>query len=68
MLDQTKQYNNHNLSQNALYRMSGLLFVHKEEIENHLAKREKELFALEEKIILQSPYLVNRFKINFPRK
>lgn len=40
------------LSNNALYRISDLLFVHKDRIENHLAKREKDLFALEEKIIL----------------
>ena len=40
------------LSNNALYRISDLLFAHKGNIENHLAKREKNLFALEEKIIL----------------
>jgi transposase len=40
------------LSQNALYRISDLLFVHKDRIENHLSRREKDLFALEEKIIL----------------
>jgi len=40
------------LSQNALYRISDLLFAHKDRIETHLATREKELFALEEKIIL----------------
>ena len=40
------------LSNNALYRISDLLFAHKGSIEKHLAKREKNLFALEEKIIL----------------
>ncbi len=40
------------LSQNALYRISDLLFAHKDSIEEHLAKKEKDLFALEEKIIL----------------
>lgn len=40
------------LSNNALYRISDLLFAHKDRIETHLATREKELFALEEKIIL----------------
>ncbi len=40
------------LSNNALYRISDLLFAHKGSIENHLAKREKNLFALEEKILL----------------
>ena len=40
------------LSNNALYRISDLLLTHKEKIEKHLARREKDLFALEEKIIL----------------
>jgi transposase len=41
-----------NLSNNALYRITDLLFSHKDELEKHLARREKDLFSLEEKIIL----------------
>jgi transposase len=40
------------LSHNALYRISDVLFKHKEPLENYLARREKDLFHLEEKIIL----------------
>ena len=40
------------LSNNALYRISDLLLTHKDRIEKHLAQREKDLFSLEEKIIL----------------
>ncbi len=40
------------LSQNALYRISDLILEHKDKIEQHLAKKEKDLFSLEEKIIL----------------
>jgi len=40
------------LSNNALYRLSDELVRHREEIENLLAKRERESFGLEEKIIL----------------
>ena len=40
------------LSNNALYRISDLLLTHKDSIEKHLARREKNLFSLEEKIIL----------------
>ncbi len=40
------------LSHNALYRISDLLLAHKDRIEAHLSRREKELFGLEEKIIL----------------
>ena len=40
------------LSNNALYRISDLLLTHKDSIEKHLARREKDLFSLEEKIIL----------------
>jgi hypothetical protein len=40
------------LSHNALYRISDSLLEHKDEIERHLAKKEKNLFSLEEKIIL----------------
>lgn len=40
------------LSHNALYRISDALFEHKEQLENHLAQKEKDLFHLEEKIIL----------------
>jgi transposase len=40
------------LSNNMLYRMSDLLLSHQEVIEQHLAQREKDLFSLEEKIIL----------------
>lgn len=40
------------LSNNALYRISDLLFEHKDEIEQHLVKRERDLFSLKEKIIL----------------
>ena len=40
------------LSNNALYRISDLLLAHKDRIEAHLSQRERELFGLEEKIIL----------------
>jgi hypothetical protein len=40
------------LSHNALYRISDLLYENKEEIENHLNNRERNLFSLKEKIIL----------------
>jgi transposase len=40
------------LSQNALYRISDKLLTHKEAIEQHLREKEKDLFALEERIIL----------------
>ena len=40
------------LSHNALYRISDLLLEHKDKIEQHLALKEKNLFSLEEKIIL----------------
>src|SRR3990172_1851132 len=40
------------LSHNALYRISDVLFEHKEPLENFLARKEKDLFHLEEKIIL----------------
>ena len=40
------------LSHNALYRISDLLLEHKEEIETYLAKTERNLFSLPEKIIL----------------
>jgi len=40
------------LSHNALYRISDTLLEHKEELENYLARKEKDLFHLEEKIIL----------------
>jgi len=40
------------LSHNALYRISDALFKHKEKLENYLARKEKDLFHLEEKIIL----------------
>lgn len=40
------------LSHNALYRISDLLYENKEEIENHLNNRERNLFSLKEQIIL----------------
>ncbi len=40
------------LSHNALYRISDRLLKHKDEIEAYLAKTEKDLFSLPEKIIL----------------
>lgn len=40
------------LSHNALYRISDTLFEHKEPLESYLARTEKGLFHLEEKIIL----------------
>jgi transposase len=40
------------LSHNALYRISDTLLEHKEELETYLARTEKDLFHLEEKIIL----------------
>jgi hypothetical protein len=40
------------LSHNALYRISDALFEHKDQLENYLAQKEKDLFHLEEKIIL----------------
>ena len=40
------------LSHNALYRISDALIQHKEQLENYLAQKEKDLFDLEEKIIL----------------
>jgi len=41
-----------NLSNNMLYRMSDLLLSHQDVIEQHLAQRERDLFSLEEKIVL----------------
>jgi transposase len=40
------------LSNNMLYRISDLLLSHQEVIEQHLAQRERDLFSLQEKIIL----------------
>jgi len=40
------------LSHNALYRISDVLLEHKEQLENYLAQKEKDLFHLQEKIIL----------------
>jgi len=40
------------LSNNVLYRMSDLLLSHQDVIEQHLAQQERDLFSLEEKIIL----------------
>lgn len=40
------------LPNNALYRISDLLFEHKDNIERYLCKRERDLFSLQEKIIL----------------
>ncbi len=40
------------LSNNALYRTLDLLLSHKEEIEEHLKLRERDIFSLKEKIIL----------------
>jgi transposase len=40
------------LGNNALYRISDLLLTHKERIEKHLATRERDLFSLQENIIL----------------
>lgn len=39
------------LSHNALYRISDALFENKDRLENYLARKEKDLFHLEEKII-----------------
>ena len=47
------------LSNNALYRMSDLLYSHKHEIERVLLKNEKDLFSLSDKIILYD--LTNTF-------
>ena len=47
------------LSNNALYRMSDLLYSHKHEIERVLLKNEKNLFSLSDKIILYD--LTNTF-------
>ena len=47
------------LSHNALYRMSDLLYDHKREIERVLLKNEKNLFSLNDKIILYD--LTNTF-------
>lgn len=41
-----------NLSNNMLYRMSDVLLSHQDVIEQHLAQRERDLFSLQEKIIL----------------
>lgn len=40
------------LSNNALYRIADVLFSHKEVLENHLARTEKDLFQLQEKLVL----------------
>ena len=40
------------LSNNALYRISDVLLSHKEGIEDHLTRTERDLFTLDEKIIL----------------
>ena len=40
------------LANNALYRIADQLFGHKDQIERYLAKRERDLFSLQEKIIL----------------
>jgi len=40
------------LSNNALYRISDLIFTHKDKIEQHLQEKEKDLFGLQEKLVL----------------
>jgi len=40
------------LSNNALYRISDVLFLHKDALEDHLTRTERDLFQLQEKIIL----------------
>ncbi|NOY57305.1 MAG: IS1634 family transposase [Calditrichaeota bacterium] len=55
------------LGNNALYRISDLLLTHKERIEKHLANREKDLFSLQENIILYdltNTYFEGRAKSN----
>jgi transposase len=55
------------LSKNALYRVADLLLQHKAEIEQHLRQKEKDLFALPEKIILYdltNTYFEGRAKSN----
>jgi len=51
-LDELLNTNFQHLSNNALYRVSDLLFKHKSAIEKHLRGTERELFSLKEKIIL----------------
>lgn len=45
-------YSFDNLANNSLYRIADKIYEHKEAIENHLQKREKHLFNLQEKIVL----------------
>jgi transposase len=51
-LDELLQTNFTHLSHNALYRITDLLWNHKEQIETHLTRKERDLFSLQEKIIL----------------
>lgn len=59
------------LSHNALYRISDALFENKDQLENYLARKEKDLFHLEEKIIfydLTNTYFEGSAKANSKAK
>ena len=58
-MDRLLNTNFQNLSNNALYRISDLIYDHKKEIENHLQAVEQELFNLKETLVLYD--LTNTF-------
>lgn len=51
-LDELLRTDFRHLSHNALYRIADLLFEHKRAIEEHLQRRERDVFSLREQIIL----------------
>ena len=51
-LDQLLNRSFKSLSNNALYRISDKIYEHKDTIESHLQSKEKELFSLQEKLVL----------------
>lgn len=51
-MDQLLNTSFKNLSNNALYRIADKIYEHKDTIEDHLQNKEKELFNLQEKLVL----------------
>jgi hypothetical protein len=58
-LDELLNTDFHHVSLNSLYRVSDTILKHKEKIEKHLCAKERDLFSLDEKIILYD--LTNTF-------
>jgi len=66
-MDELMETDFSHLSHNALYRISDALFKNRERLENYLARKEKDLFHLEEKIIfydLTNTYFEGSAKTN----